>query len=172
MGYDKKLSHFQWLSFLGLMVALGLVGIAYCLEYYFRLNPCPLCHLQRYILFVIAFFFLLGAIYDWGHLGKIVFSASNGFFSVLGILLALRHVWLQYMTVDDGTLSCTAGLERLLQFQPLMDVLKEVLINANGCNKIDFTILKLPLSVWSLFGFMVFFVYSCFMFGFITKRRI
>lgn len=164
---------FRKLFLFGLIVALGLVGSAYFLEYYFHLDPCPLCHLQRYVLFAIIMFFFLGIVNTWGYVAKLFFSGSNIFFSLLGILLALRHVWLQYSaTVEGVTTGCTAGLERLLQFQPLMTVLKEVLINSESCSKIDFTILKLPLSVWSLLSFILIFAYSCFIFQSTTKRRV
>jgi len=164
---------FRKLFLLGLIIALGLVGSAYFLEYYFNLDPCPLCHLQRYVLFAIIIFFFLGVMSTWGYTVKLFLSGSNIFFSLLGILLALRHVWLQYSATEEGiTTGCTAGLERLLQFQPLMTVLKEVLMNSESCGKIDFTILKLPLSVWSLLSFMLIIAYSCFIFRSITKRRI
>lgn len=162
------------LSLVGMVGSLSLVSGAYFLEYYFKLDPCPLCHLQRYVLFAITFFFFVGIFFpkQCGRWLKFLLGFVEIVLSVLGISLALRHIWLQYTVTDDMVSNCTAGLERLLQFQPLMQVLEEVLIKSNACGKIDFTILKLPLSVWSLFGFIALLCYSCWIIFWIIKRRI
>jgi disulfide bond formation protein DsbB len=149
-----------------------LLIIAYFIEFHFHLEPCPLCLLQRYTFISLTLLSVAAWIHRPTYHGKIVYITLQLCFCLMGILLTLRHLWLQYLAPNDIVLSCTAGLDKLLQFQPIFDTLKEVIFHAEGCTEIDFTVLTLPLSAWSLFFFIGFFCYNSFILKLIIKRRV
>jgi len=149
-----------------------LLSVAYFIEFHFHLEPCPLCLLQRYTFIGLTVLSVTAFIHRPQYKGKISYAILQLFFCLIGILLTFRHLWLQYFAPNDIVLSCTAGLNRLLQFQPIFDTLKEVIFQSEGCTDIDFTILTLPLSAWSLFCFIGFFCYNSVILSLIIKRRI
>ncbi len=164
---------FRILFLLGGIATVAVLGFAYFLEYYFDLNPCPLCYLQRYLLWSIMILFALGALQNCLNWGRYIYSAGIMFISTLGILLASRHLWLQYfISATDITSTCMAGFETMLKFKPLLEVLKDVLTTSQECTKIDFTLLTIPLSGWSFLGFMGIICFVVVIVGLQIKRRI
>lgn len=55
----------------------------------------------------------------------------------------------------DAVPSCTAGLDRLLEVYPLMEVLKTILTSAGECSMVTFTIMGLSLAEASLIGYLL-----------------
>lgn len=136
------------------VVSLILLGFAYFFEYHYQLEPCPLCLLQRYTLWAIVFVVFIGVLQNCKSFGKVLYSLGVILFSTLGAILSARHVWLQHLPPGTQMPSCTAGLEKMLAFKPFFEVMKEVFIGSEGCTKIDFTILGLSLSAWTLCYFI------------------
>jgi len=167
----KIIFNFRSLFLLGLCASLAILGSAYFLEYGFNYIPCPLCLLQRYALWGILVLFGIGFLYPGKNLSRLFICSGLISFSVLGILLASRHLWLQHLP-PGAIASCGADLERLLQFKPFLEVFKEVFMNAEECARIDFTFLGLSLSLWSLLAFIGFAVFSSLILILQIKRRI
>lgn len=169
----KTQLNFRLLFILGGVVSLAFLTIAYFLEVHYKLSPCPLCYLQRYILWIMIAIFSMGAIQNCKNIGRIIYSSGIIFVSTLGALLATRHLWLQYFISNtDSASNCMAGFEKMLKFKPLLEVLKEVLTSSQECTKIDFTLLNLSLSGWSLLGFVGLNCFGVLMIWLQIKRRI
>ncbi len=163
---------FRWLFILGSLVSFSMLSFAYLLEYHLDLEPCPLCLLQRYILWAIFCSFTIGAIHNGTMVARILYSTCSVFLSIIGIILASRHVWLQYFAPHEIA-DCMAGLERMLAFKPFLEVLKEVFFHTSAeCARIDFTFLKLSLPAWSLLSFIGFAIFSILIGWLQIKRRI
>jgi disulfide bond formation protein DsbB len=145
---------------------------AYFIAFHFRIEPCPLCLLQRYALIGITVLSVSACIHRPQTTGKLFYIFCQLGFCLIGILLTLRHLWLQYLAPHDIVLSCTAGLDRMLQFQPLFATLKEVVFSSESCAEIDFTIFNLPLSAWSFFFFIAMSIFDGWLLKLIIKRRI
>lgn len=165
----KKFSHFVLSSTL---VCVLLLIAAYFIEFYFHADPCPLCLLQRYTVIGITVLSIAALIHRPQRKGQLFYIALQLFFCLIGILLTLRHLWLQYLAPHDVVLSCTAGLDRMLQFQPLLETLKDVVFSSDSCADIDFTLLNLPLSAWSFFFFIAMSLFDSTLLWLIIKRRI
>lgn len=153
------------------LFCLLLLSVGYLLEYGFHLEPCPLCLLQRYVFWAMAFVFGLGALHDCKNIGRYLYSGIAFVLASLGASLALRHIWLQHLPPEQAP-ACTAGLERMLQFQPWLQVLKTVLTASGQCAKVDFTILTLSLPVWTLFSFLALMIFIMLIIILQKKRRI
>ncbi len=136
-----------------LVLSLLLLIASYLLEYGLGLEPCALCLLQRYVLWMIVFLAWLAFVHNPHQLGQRLYSFALLLCNSLGILLAARHLWLQYGPVPDVIVPCTADLQTMLQFAPLFSVLTDLLRNTHDCSQIH-TLLGLPLSAWSMMGFI------------------
>jgi len=171
MSLSKIRVSFRTLFFWGGIACLTIFAGAYWIEYQFGIEPCPLCVLQRYVLLGITGVFLIGTLHNVGDWGRIVYCSILFFLGMLGVLLSSRHVWLQYADHPVAA-TCTAGLEKMLSFMPLLDVLKEVLTSSNACSKVDFTVFHVSLATWSFLFFLGLTLYSILIFTLQTKRRI
>ncbi len=171
MKKPSLLSNCRFLFLWGAIVSLGLLGSAYALEYGYDLEPCSLCYLQRYLLWALCFMFWVGAIFNHRNLCQYFYCPTSLIICLLGMALSIRQLWLQYFTAGE-TSNCTAGFEKMLEFQPFFTALKETVMNGDGCGAIDFTLFALPLSAWSLLSFTVFFIYTVIILRWITKRRV
>ncbi len=136
-----------------LIFSLLLLASAYALEYLRGLEPCVLCLLQRYVLWMIALVAGLAWLQNPDRLGKQIYSFTLFLLNSVGILLATRHLWIQYQTKTETIEPCTAQLETLFTFKPLFSVLTEVLQNTHDCQVIH-KLLGVPLSAWSMMGFI------------------
>lgn len=163
---------FRKLFMFGGLTSLLLLGSAYFLEYYFVLDPCPLCLLQRYILWGMVVIFLLGALQNCRSFGRLLYCIAIETLCILGIILAGRHVWLQHLPPTSSIPTCTAGFEKMLTFKPLHEILKTMLTESHACAQIDFTLLGFSLSAWSLLFFMGLALFILIIFTLQIKRRI
>lgn len=162
---------FRVCFFIAGLVCLALLGIAYLLEYGFHLDPCPLCLLQRYLFWIMTFIFFLSSTHHCKTPGRYIYCGIIFILGVMGALLSARHIWLQHLP-SDQTPACTAGLERMLRFQPLQEVLKTVLTSSGECAKVDFTILTFSLPAWTLLCFLGITSFSILLIILHKKRRI
>jgi protein dithiol:quinone oxidoreductase len=159
------------LFMLGGALSVGLLGSAYFLEYYLHLRPCPLCYLQRYMLWGLCLFFWGGALHNPKSWGRVFYTTGILILSALGTLLAGRQVWLQYGATQPAP-NCMAGFEKMLEFKPLFEVFKEIFAGTQDCAQVDFQFLSLSLAGWSLLNFIAFFVLSVWIAWLQYKRRI
>ena len=155
----KRISSFQIFSGFGLFLSLLFILGAYGIEYFYHLIPCPLCLLQRYTLIILCTLFLLGTIHNPAYLGRIFYLSLILCFSVLSAFLAGRQIWLQHLPLDQVP-NCSADIERMLQFLPITEVLKSILMGGGECAKIDFILFGLPLANYSFMVFIGFILYS------------
>lgn len=162
---------FRQLFLAAALVCLAFLGLAYGLQFQLKLEPCPLCLLERYVFWCIAFVLILGSIHSVKSWGRFVYSGFLIFFGLLGISLTLRHLWLQQLPPEKVP-ACTAGLERLLAYQPFLQVLKTVLTASGECAKADFILLGLSLPAWAFLAFSGFTLLGVILIIFQKKRRI
>ncbi len=135
------------------ILSLLLLASAYALEHFRGLEPCALCLLQRYVLWMVALVAGLAWLHQPHRLGKHVYSFTLFLLNSLGLLLAARHLWVQYQTATETIAPCTAPLQTLFAFKPMLRVLAEVLQNTHDCQIIH-TFFGVPLSAWSMMGFI------------------
>lgn len=167
----NRILNFRLLFTIGGIISLAILGSTYLLEYALKLEPCPLCFLQRYALWGVSILFWIGALQNAKGFGRLLYCAGILFFCVLGIIFASRHLWLQYITPDIPS-TCLAGFDKLLAFKSFVEILQEIFAASPECSQIEFTFLKLSLPAWSLVGFIGFAAFSIFVGWLQIKRRI
>src|SRR5262249_291441 len=145
------------LSMLGFLICVGVICGAVLLENEYMLSPCPMCMLQRIVFASLGVIFLVGSIFTFKSALRYVYSIFILLFSSIGFAIAARQFWLQYFAPPQK-ISCSAGLERLIQTYPFLDALKIALTGSSECSVIDYTFLTISLPGWSLFIFGVFII--------------
>lgn len=139
-----------------ILILLSL-AIAYFAEFVQYVNPCPLCLLQRYTFIVLAMIFIFAAIHNPKTLGRIIYGCFMGLFSLTGIGLAARQVYLQLQPATVNQ-TCLPGFDYLLQTMHWTDVLRLVVTGSADCSSINWTMLGLSMAEWSLILFCVIFI--------------
>lgn len=137
------------------------------LENAYSLIPCPLCMLQRFIFIMIAAFSLLAFFHSPAKFGLRIYALINLIFSIMGILLAGRQIWLQHLPADQVP-ACGPSLHILFQSLPLIDALQTSILGTGDCAKVQWIFLGLNIAEWSMIFFIIF---SCIMFYIIFSPK-
>lgn len=147
-----------------------LLFISIYLQWTMGLKPCPLCTLQRLAFVLLVLFSMIG-IFSYKHkLMRTSIDFFISFISLLGALIAGRHIWLQHF--PSATNSCAGNIEYLLQILPFDEVLKGILSGNPDCNERGFVFLIFNLPEWAFlwFSFFLFIHAYLFMNNILTLR--
>src|SRR5882672_11273902 len=89
-------------NLVGFFVCAGMLAVGYYLELVVGLEPCPLCIVQRLLLFAVGVAFLAAAVHHPpGRLGADVYGGAIALIAAVGVAVAGRHVWLQHTPADQ-----------------------------------------------------------------------
>lgn len=138
----------RWANLAVGLICFMLVGIAIGLEVLLGMEPCPLCIFQRMVFLLLGVVLLIGALAP----GRVV-AAGSALSALLGVALALRHLWLQSLPPDQVP-ACGPGLDYLLGAFPLADVVSMVLSGSGECAEVD-RVLGLSIPLWTLAGYLL-----------------
>ncbi|MBF2734573.1 MAG: disulfide bond formation protein B, partial [Betaproteobacteria bacterium AqS2] len=106
-------------DFFGLGICVFSLFFAYYfLELYLKLDPCPLCILDRFVVGFMGVVFAAGLFVD-GMRGRLALLGGNLFFVAIGFVLTGRHVWLQNQPLGEGSV-CLAEQEQIEGFMELI----------------------------------------------------
>jgi disulfide bond formation protein DsbB len=128
------------------MLAAGLV-----LQHGFGLEPCPMCIVQRYAMFLIA----LCAISAWASsrkVFKIVFSSGVVLFALAGAAVAARQSWLQWYPPE--IVSCGRDFYGMVENLPIKRALPMIFAGNGDCTKVDWSFLGLSIANWAFLYFV------------------
>ncbi|HEV2613522.1 MAG TPA: disulfide bond formation protein B [Gammaproteobacteria bacterium] len=141
-------------SFCGFLLCCFLLGFAAYLQLRLGLLPCPLCVVQRVVVLLIGVTFLVGALYTPPNpVGKKFHSAVLAFFSVVGVFVAARHVWLT-LQPSTGPTTCSPTLEYMFKHLAFTDTLKVLLLGTDDCAKDTWRMMGLNIPEWTLIFFV------------------
>ncbi len=140
-----------------LIVMLAMLFALYYLEGVLLLDPCPLCMVDRGILVVIAVICLIAFVHNSSGSMRWVYSIVAGLFSVFGIGVAARHIWLQGLPPDQVP-ECGPDLSYMLDVFPLGDVIKRIFTGSGQCAEVSWTFLGFTIPQQTLFLFILIFV--------------
>lgn len=138
----------RWANLAVGLICFMLVGIAIGLEVLLGMEPCPLCIFQRMVFLLLGVVLLIGALAP----GRVT-AAASALTALLGVALALRHLWLQSLPPDQVP-ACGPGLDYLLGAFPLADVVSMVLSGSGECAEVD-RVLGLSIPLWTLAGYLL-----------------
>ncbi len=143
----------SWLYLAGFLFASGLMGFGFYLQYVKHQDPCPLCMVQRVIFIAILVLFLLAATHGPKRLGERIYAALIALFSLSGIAVAARHIWIQHLPADQVP-ACGPGLDYMLETMPMANVLKELLHGSGECAEKGWSFLTFGIPEWSLLCYL------------------
>lgn len=147
------------------LIALGcsaLLAYGYHLEYpkfpdlsVIGLEPCPMCIFQRLCYFALIGVTGIAAIHNPARLGRQVYGLGATTIALIGASIAARQTWLQHLPPEKVP-ECGPGLEYMLDFYPIAEVVKKALTGSGECAEVSWTFLRLSIAEWSLLCFVVF----------------
>ena len=150
----------RWVSFIALLVCLGVLGFAAYLQIQEGLLPCPLCVLQRIMFAVIGLVLLPSSLYTpIKRSGKRFHSIIMLLVSSVGMLIAGRHVWVT-LQPPGAMATCSPTLDYMLKNLPLNQTLKLMFQGSDDCARITWVFLKLSIPEWSFIVFTGFAVFG------------
>jgi len=118
-----------------------------------KLEPCPMCIVQRYALILVAVVAAVGAALK----GRGAHLASGGLmvlFAGFGAFVAARQSWLQWYPPEIA--SCGRDFYGMIETFPLKRAIPMIFRGSGDCTKIDWTFLGGSIANWSFVWFVIF----------------
>ena len=142
--------------FLGaFLICVALMATALTFQYAMKLEPCPLCILQRMFVIALGGVMLVAAVHNPALTARRVYGVLIVVLGVFGMVVAGRHVWLQNLPADQVP-ECGPGLEYLLDAFPLAEALSIVFRGSGECADVQWVFLGLTIPGWTLVIFTAF----------------
>ncbi len=123
------------------------------------LNPCPLCILQRIALMWVFGWSAIAIWHSPSRFGVRVYSSLIFWGASLGLLAAIRQVYLQHLPPDQVP-ACGPSFLYLIQVAPTSKLLSSIFQGSGECAAVDGRLIGLSLAEWSLIIFGVLLVLS------------
>lgn len=133
------------------LFSIGLLAGGLFLQHVERLEPCPLCILQRYGYVVIAALALGAFLHNPRGLGRAVYAGLIALAALAGAAVAGRQIWL--IRHPSLAMTCGGDLEYYLESFPLTQALPSIFRGAGECANDTWRMLGLAIPEWSLLGF-------------------
>jgi len=145
-----------------------LIAVAYYFQNVVGLKPCFLCIIQRISVMSIglgAFIILLNPQKLFTRiLGNFIYIIAT----LLGLVAALRQMYMQRF--PNPFASCGPGYEYILENNPIVDALPQLLTATGNCSEVDWSLLGLSMAEWMIPVFLGYLVLNiCVNF---TKRAV
>ncbi len=150
----QRLTYFY--AFVSVML---MITLAFYLQFWKGIAPCPLCILQRIIMIGIGVTFFLGMTFVLKQCGRIFIASFAFLLSLGGALLAGRQVWIQHLPPSQSA-DCGVSLEYMLHVLPWDQVAKKILEGSAECSMVTWSFWGLSMAEWSLLGFILFAVFA------------
>ena len=132
------------------VTSIAMLAFGQYLQHVVGLEPCPMCIVQRYALFLVAIISALtGASGRKGlHLGgTMLMLGSSGF----GAYVAARQSWLQWYPPEVA--SCGRDFYGMIETFPLQRAIPMIFKGSGDCSKIDWSFLGASIANWSFVVF-------------------
>lgn len=143
--------------FYAFIFCVFLTAASYYFQYVMHLEPCPLCIVQRGAVILLALCFL------WGMCLRAKISVRVNAIVIMllasiGIISAARKLWLQHYSPPEAMLICGPDLNYMLHELPFAQIWRLLLQGEGACARIDWQLMGLSMSAWTLAFFILFMV--------------
>jgi disulfide bond formation protein DsbB len=157
-----------------LILSLLLIAIvfAWYLQIFQGVEPCSLCLLQRWGVY-LGIFFVVIQIFCKFFVNKIISIISYLLIissNIFSISMAYRNVWLQHLPPEDVP-SCGADLETLLSQSTILNALRKTFIGSGECAEKSWIFLDLSLATWSSIYFSLLLLVEIYIFYRLMKGK-
>jgi disulfide bond formation protein DsbB len=143
------------IALISVLMITALLLFSVYLQVFQNILPCPLCSLQRITFIILAVLFLLAACFYKKVWARIFFGFATGLFSIVGILLAGRQVYLQHFPHGSSN-ECGASLQYMMQVFSWNELIGKILEGSADCAKVEWELLHLDMAEWALIWFILF----------------
>ncbi len=144
---------YRTLNLLGLLVCIAsLLFAVFYLERVLYLDPCPLCILDRVVLVALGLVFAIALAHNPAPVFSRVYGLLASAFSLTGLGLAARHIWLQALPADEVP-ACGPDLYFMFETLPVLDTIRNILMGSGSCAEIQWTFAGLTLPQQTLLLF-------------------
>ena len=126
----------------GVAVCAVLLGVALYFEHVMRLEPCPLCMVQRVLVVLLALVMAAAALRNPRGWGVRACGALIALLGLAGTAVAGRHVYLQGLPPGQVP-ECGPGLGYILDAFPLGEAIGLILSGSGECAEVQWTLLGL-----------------------------
>jgi len=149
-----RIPTYRLINTLGLSVCVTAMLFAVLfLQGTLKLEPCPLCIVDRIIIMAIGLVFFIAIVQNPKRTGQRIYSGINLALVSLGLAVGARHVWLQHLPADQVP-QCGPGLDYMLDVFPLSKTLKMVFSGSGECAEIQWQFLGLSIPEQTLLLFL------------------
>lgn len=139
--------------------------MAFYLEHYMDMEPCPLCMTQRIFVTAVGVMALLAFLHNPHLRGRRIYAVLGILLAILGSYFSSRQLWLQSLP-EDQIPACGPSLAFMMDVFPIMDTLKAMLQGDGNCAEVD-KLFGVTLPLWTLLAFIAFIIVN----GYQALRR-
>jgi disulfide bond formation protein DsbB len=129
-------------------IAAGLLGYALYAQHVLRLEPCPLCILQRIAMIAVGAVFAVAALHAARGLGARVYGALGAVAALAGLGVSAWHVRLQNLPTGETPPACGAPFDVIMNANGWWQGLGVIFQGSGECTTIDWTFLGLSMPAW------------------------
>jgi len=137
---------------LGFIVVIAFLALAYFLELYKGITPCPLCLFQLLVMALLGIIFLIGIVIQFKKRAQLLLAALGLLIGTSGLLLSGRQVWLQ-VSPPAGSGDCSVSLSYIFNVLSFSDAIKQIWQGGMECSQVGWAFLHFSLAAWSLLSF-------------------
>ena len=127
-----------------LFLSGALLSAGIFLEHALSLEPCALCMMQRFWLFVCAVVALAGIIHNpnWG-----IYPLLTATCALVGTGFSLRQLWLQTLPADQVP-ACGPGFNYMAENFPVSDLILAMTSGSGNCAEVSWSFIGLSIPAW------------------------
>lgn len=151
-SWISKFRHPQVAGLLAFAICAALLGTAFYMEYVWYLEPCPLCMAQRIAFAGFGLVGLIAALTPPTPTRVRVLTTLALLFSLFGLYLAARQLWLQSLPPDQVP-DCAPGIYYMMESFPLFEVIGTMLTGSGDCAEVQWRWLGLSIPGWTAVAF-------------------
>lgn len=145
--------NFRHVMLLIAFTCAAMLAFGYYLQHIVGLEPCPMCVVQRYAIFLIAIEAIITPARSFNRSNFMHISGSVllTITALAGAFVAARQSWLQWYPPEIA--SCGRDIYGMIETLPLQKVLPMIFKGSGDCTKIDWTFLGGSIANWSFLSF-------------------
>jgi disulfide bond formation protein DsbB len=126
---------------------------SFYLQYGLKLEPCPLCIMQRLCVMLITVTTAVGLIFPQVSTSKAYWILQFSWLAA-GLYFVFRQLWLQSLP-PNAVPACMPALNILMAYFPVSMILKALFWGGGSCAVVKFHLLGLSLATWSAIYFIL-----------------
>ena len=147
-------------SLLIFLICITVIGYALYLQLVINLLPCPLCIAQRIAYWLIGLTAIFAFIHNPRGLGQQIYYSFITVFSLIGLILALRHSWIIRYPEPEAFQCGISAEEEFLNDLSIANWWPSM-FEANGdCADVKWEFISLIIPNWSAILFLLILIIS------------